>query len=49
MKESYNKNFEIFSRIAEDLAKTAEGTNDPGLPTEPVKKNSTSQSKTESE
>ncbi|MEF2797688.1 MAG: hypothetical protein U0M95_06665 [Ruminococcus sp.] len=49
MKESYNKNFEIFSRIAEDLAKTAEETNDPGLPTEPVKKNSTSQSKTESE
>ncbi len=36
MQESYDVNFEIFSRIVEDLTQRAKETDDPGLSTEPV-------------
>ncbi|WP_124101128.1 hypothetical protein [Ruminococcus sp. Marseille-P6503] len=38
MQESYDTNFRIFSRIVEDLTERAQETNDPGLSTEPVKR-----------
>lgn len=37
MQKSYEKSFEVFSRIVNDLTARAEETNDPGLETEPIK------------
>lgn len=38
MKKRYEKAFKTFSAITEDLSKKAQETNDPGLTTEPLKK-----------
>lgn len=44
MEESYAENFKIFSAIANDLTSQAKETNDPGLTTEPIKKDNSSSS-----
>ena len=44
MEESYNEKFKIFSAIVNDLTAQAKETNDPGLTTEPVKKQDLSSS-----
>lgn len=38
MEESYNEKFKVFSAIVNDLTTQAKETNDPGLTTEPIKK-----------
>lgn len=42
MEKSYEKSFKVFKRIVEDLTAKAEETNDPGLETEPVRSDSSS-------
>lgn len=42
MKKRYEKAFKTFSAIADDLSKKAEESNDPGLTTEPLKKEDSS-------
>lgn len=42
MEEKYDESFKIFKAIADDLTQRAEQSNDPGLTTEPLKKDSSS-------
>lgn len=44
MRKSYDVNFKVFSKIANDLSSKAKETDDPGLTTEPLKKDSSSTS-----
>ncbi|MDE6149416.1 MAG: hypothetical protein K2F81_04900 [Ruminococcus sp.] len=44
MEESYAKSFKIFSAITNDLTSQAKESNDPGLTTEPIKKENSSSS-----
>jgi hypothetical protein len=42
--ENYNTSFTVFKRIVEDITQRCEETNDPGLETEPVKRESSDES-----
>ena len=42
MQKRYKKAFKVFKKITDDLTSKAEASNDPGLTTEPIKKNDSS-------